>query len=41
MSTKTSRRKFTPEFKTKVVLEGLKERHTPPELAKKHEVHPT
>ena len=41
MTTKTSRRKFTAEFKTKVVLEILKERQTLPELAKKHEVHPT
>ncbi len=29
------------EFKSKVVLEALKERSTIEELAKKHEVHPT
>ena len=39
--TKQSRRKFTAEFKSKVVLEALKERSTIEELAKKHEVHPT
>jgi transposase len=36
----TSRRKFTPEFKKKVVLEALKERNTIQELAAKYEVHP-
>ena len=36
----TSRRKFTPEFKKKVVLEALKERSTIQELASKHDVHP-
>lgn len=36
----TSRRKFTPEFKKKVVLEALKERNTIQELASKFEVHP-
>lgn len=41
MTAKTSRRKFTAEFKTKVVLEVLKERQTLAELAKKHEIHPT
>ena len=41
MTAKTSRRKFTAEFKTKVVLEILKERQTLAELAKKHEIHPT
>lgn len=39
--TKQSRRKFTSEFKSKVVLEALKERNTIEELAKKYEVHPT
>lgn len=34
------RRKFTPKFKTKVVLEALKERIPIQELAKKHELHP-
>jgi len=38
---KQSRRKFTAEFKTKVVLESLKERSSIEELARKHEVHPT
>jgi transposase len=32
----TSRRKFTPEFKKKVVLEALKERNTIHELAAKY-----
>lgn len=36
-----TRRKFTPKFKTKVVLEALKERHSLAELAQKHEIHPT
>ena len=31
-----SRRKFTPEFKTKVVLEALQERESATELAKKY-----
>ena len=34
------RRKFTAKFKTKVVLEALKERISVQELAKKHELHP-
>ena len=34
-----SRRKFTSKFKTKVVLESLKERHSLSELAQKHELH--
>jgi transposase len=38
---KQSRRKFTAEFKTKVVLESLKERSSMEELARKYEVHPT
>lgn len=36
----TSRRKFTSEFKKKVVLEALRERNTIQELAAKYEVHP-
>ena len=36
----TSRRKFTSEFKKKVVLEALKERQTIQELATRYEVHP-
>jgi transposase len=35
-----SRRKFTSKFKTKVVLESLKERQTLSELARKYEVQP-
>ncbi|MCX2719868.1 transposase [Lentiprolixibacter aurantiacus] len=36
-----TRRKFTPKFKTKVVLEALKEQHSLAELAQKFETHPT
>ena len=39
--TKKSRRKFSAEFKAKVVLDALKERITIEELARKHELHPT
>ncbi len=34
------RRKFTASFKTKVVLEILKERQSIAEIAQKYEVHP-
>lgn len=37
---KTSRRKFSTKFKSKVALEALKERLTLQELASKYEVHP-
>jgi transposase len=37
---KKSRRKFSPEFKAKVVLEALKERTTLEDLARKYELHP-
>ncbi len=37
---KQSRRKFSSEFKAKVVIEALKERNTIEELAAKHELHP-
>ena len=37
---KKSRRKFSADFKAKVVLEALKERSTVEELARKYEVHP-
>lgn len=37
----TSRRKFSKEFKAKVVLESLKERETIQSLAKKYELQPT
>ena len=39
--TKKSRRKFSADFKAKVVLEALKERSTIEELSRKHELHPT
>ena len=38
--TKKSRRKFSADFKAKVVLEALKERSTIEELARKYELHP-
>jgi transposase-like protein len=37
----TTRRKFSKEFKAKVVLESLKERETLESLAKKYELQPT
>jgi len=37
----TTRKKFSKEFKTKVVLEALKERETLESLAKKYELQPT
>ena len=36
-----SRRKFTCEFKFKVVLEAFSERYTIQELGRKYEIHPT
>ena len=36
-----TQRKFTSKFKTKVVLEALKERHSLAELAQKYQIHPT
>lgn len=39
--TKKSRRKFSADFKAKVVLEALKERSTIEDLARKYELHPT
>jgi transposase len=36
-----TRRKFTAAFKTKVVLEALKERESLAELAQKYELQPT
>lgn len=38
---KQSRRKFSAEFKAKVVIEALRERSTTEELARKWEIHPT
>ncbi len=35
-----TRRKFTSKFKTKVVLEALKERNTLAELGQKFDLHP-
>lgn len=35
-----TRRKFTPEFKSKVALEVIKERESVNEIAKKHKLHP-
>lgn len=37
---KKSRRKFSADFKAKVVIEALKERYTIEELARRHELHP-
>jgi transposase-like protein len=37
---KRLRRKFSAEFKAKVVIEALKERSSIEELARKHELHP-
>jgi len=38
---KKSRRKFSAKFKTRVVLEALKEQSTLQELSTKHEIHST
>jgi transposase-like protein len=37
---KRSRRKFTADFKAKVVIEALKERNSLEEIARKYEIHP-
>jgi transposase len=37
---KRNRRKFSGEFKAKVVIEALKERSSLEELARKYEIHP-
>ncbi len=37
---KKKRRKFSADFKAKVVIEALKERSTIDQLAKKYELHP-
>ena len=39
--TKKTRRKFSSDFKAKVVLEAFKERSTIEDLARKYELHPT
>jgi transposase-like protein len=38
---KTSRRKFTAEFKAKVCIEAIKEQQTIEALSKKFDLHPT
>ncbi len=38
---KRTRRKFSADFKAKVVIEALKERRTVEEIASKYELHPT
>ena len=40
MENNRSRRKFTAAFKSKVVIEALKERNTIEDLARKYELHP-
>ncbi|MEY2950243.1 MAG: hypothetical protein RLZZ248_1444 [Bacteroidota bacterium] len=35
------KRKFSSDFKAKVVLEALSERYTIQEIARKHEIHPS
>lgn len=37
---KKTKRKFSADFKAKVVIEALKERYTIEEIARKHELHP-
>ncbi len=36
----TTRRRFSPDFKAKVALEGLRGDRTIPEIASRHKVHP-
>ena len=36
-----TRKKYTPKFKIKVVIEALKERMSLAELAQKYDIHPT
>ena len=38
---KTSRRKFTAEFKAKVCIEAVRERQSIESLSKKYDLHPT
>ena len=38
---KTSRRKFTTDFKAKVCIEAIREQQTIEALSKKHDLHPT
>lgn len=38
---KTSRRKFTSDFKAKVCLEAIKEQQTIESLSKRYDLHPT
>ncbi len=37
---KSTRRKFSPDFKAKVVLEALRERRSLEDLARQYELHP-
>lgn len=37
---KQTRRRFSSEFKSKVVVEALRERNTLEEIARKYEIHP-
>jgi len=37
---KRTRRKFSADFKAKVVIEALKERHSLEEISRKYEIHP-
>jgi len=41
MTTKKNYRKHTATFKTRVVLDALKERETMSELAQRYQLHPT
>lgn len=38
---KAQRRKFTPEFKSKVAIEALRERETLEVICKKYDLHPS
>ena len=38
MKTQTTRRKLTPEFKAKVVIEALREQSTLADIARKYEI---
>ena len=40
MATRSSRRKFTAEFKSKVALEALQDRMTLSELSERHSINP-
>lgn len=40
MNTPTQRRKFSADFKAKVALEAIREKHSLEEIARKFELHP-